>query len=331
MDRDRSLSFFYTLTCATISLQNNHLKTRKEMATNPVITTLPEYVDQHRDGLVAQAVIGAKTTSIINFQGGVKGIAAINILNTDVEFGDGGSCGWNPAGSQELTQRKITTGYIKINMPYCDKKLYKTYAEYGVRVAAGQKTLTFEEDFINGVIDNVKAAIEKAVWQGDLASENANLNKFDGFVKILNGAEGVIKADGAKSDVFAALQSVIEKLPATALKDDTRIFVGQDTFMKLVNQLVNKNLYHYSGENADFELVLPGTTIKVTAVGGLDGTDKIVAGRASNFYYGTDFEGDEEKFEFFYDQSNREFRLVVEFNAGVQVAFPKEVVLLTLA
>lgn len=297
---------------------------------NPIVTSLPEYVEQNKLGLIAKSVLGAKTTSIINFQTGVKGIAAINLLNTDVEFGDGSSCGWDPAGSQELSQRKIETGYIKVNMPYCDKKLLKTYAEYGVKVAAGQKTLPFEEDFVGAVVDNVKAALEKAVWQGDKASEDENLNKFDGLLKILADATGVIEANGSKADVFAALQAVIEALPATALKEDTRIFVGQDVFMKLVNQLVNKNLYHYSGENADYEMVLPGTTIRVTAVSGLNGTDKIVAGRASNFYFGTDFEGDEEKFEFFYSQDNREFRLVIEFNAGTQVAWPSEVVVMTL-
>ena len=36
---------------------------------------------------------------------------------------------------------------------------------------------------------------------------------------------------------------------------------------------------------------------------------------------------DEEKFELWYSQDFREFRLAIEFNAGVQVAFPDEVVL----
>lgn len=300
------------------------------MANSPIITSLPEYVEQNKIGLIAASVLGAKSASLLNFQTGVKGVAAINLLNTDVQFGDGSACGWDEAGSQTLSQRKIETGAIKVNMAYCDKKMLKTYAEHGVKVAAGAKTLPFEEDFINGVVANVKAALETAIWQGDKASQDDNLNKFDGLLKILGAATGVIAATGSKSDVFAALQDVLVKLPATALKEDTRIFVGNDTFMRLVNELVNKNLYHYSADNANYEIVLPGTTIRVTAVEGLNGTDKIIAGRASNFYFGTDMEGDEEKFEFWYSQDNREFRLAIEFNAGVQVAFPDEVVMVTL-
>ena len=58
-----------------------------------------------------------------------------------------------------------------------------------VRVAAGQKTLPFEEDFMNGIVEGVAAALEKAIWQGDTSqSSKPNLNKFDGIVKIAGAA-----------------------------------------------------------------------------------------------------------------------------------------------
>ena len=297
-----------------------------------IVTSLPAYVEQNREELIAKAVLNARTASIINYQTGIKTSAAINLLSTDVKFGDGLTCGFDANSSQELSQRVIETGAVKVNMEYCDKSLLKTFAQYSVRVAAdGEKTLPFEEKFIGSIVENVKAAIEKAVWQGDKASEDENLNKFDGLIKILGAAEGVITASGANSDVFAALQDVLVKLPATAIKEDTRIFVGTDTFMRLVNELVSANLYHYSADSANYELVMPGTTIKVTAVDGLNGTNKVVAGRASNFFYGTDLEGDEERLDFWYSKDDRMFKLALEFNAGVQVAYPDEVVVLTLA
>ena len=54
---------------------------------------------------------------------------------------------------------------------------------------------------------------------------------------------------------------------------------------------------------------------------------KAVASYKDNFVYGVDLAGDEEKFELWYSQDNREFRLAIEFNAGVQVAYPDAVVL----
>ena len=53
----------------------------------------------------------------------------------------------------------------------------------------------------------------------------------------------------------------------------------------------------------------------------------IVAADAENIYFGVDMEGDEEKFDMWYSQDNQEFRLAINFNAGVQVAFPDEVVI----
>ena len=64
----------------------------------------------------------------------------------------------------------------------------------------------------------------------------------------------------------------------------------------------------------------------------LNGTKKIVAGDLKgNFFYGTDLEGDQEVFDLWYSKDNQEFRLAIKFNAGVQVAFPDQVVVKTIA
>ncbi len=49
-------------------------------------------------------------------------------------------------------------------------------------------------------------------------------------------------------------------------------------------------------KKADSEFVLPGTTIKVIAVAGLNGTNKVYAMRLSNMFLGTDLLNEEEKF-----------------------------------
>ena len=124
-------------------------------------------------------------------------------------------------------------------------------------------------------------------------------------------------------DIMAVYNAIPEKV-----LDGASILVGSDTFRKFIQELVAKNYYHYSGENLNGEIMLPGSQVKVIAVNGLNGTDKIVAGQLDkNFFYGCDMMNDEEKFELWYSQDFREFRLAIEFNAGVQVAFPDEVVL----
>lgn len=95
------------------------------MANSPIMTSLPAYVEERRLPLIAAAVLGGDTAKLFNLQTDVKTSAALNLLSTDVEFGDGSTCGWDEAGTQELSQRLIETGLIKINMAYCEKEMLK--------------------------------------------------------------------------------------------------------------------------------------------------------------------------------------------------------------
>jgi hypothetical protein len=186
--------------------------------------------------------------------------------------------------------------------------------------------LPFEEEFVNAVLDNVRAKVETAIWQGDKASDNGNLNKFDGLIKILGDAEGVVDVTLAKTDVYADVMAVYNAIPVKVL-DGASILCGADKFREFVQAMVEKNFYHYDGKPMDNEIMIPGTNVKLIAVNGLNGTGKMVAGQLDkNFFYGCDLMNDEEKFEFWYSQDNREFRLAIEFNAGVQVALPDEIV-----
>lgn len=298
------------------------------MANSPIMTSLTAYVEQRRLPLIKEAVLRAKSASMFNLQTDIKTSAALNLLSTDVQFGDGLTCGWDEAGTQTLSQRILATGNVKINMAYCDKAMLKYWTQYQVRVAAGQKTLPFEEDFVSAVIENVKAAIEVAIWNGDTASDNANLNKFDGLLKILGAAEGIVNvnyADGAT--VTSIVAQVFEAIPAKVYgKPDVAIMMGTDMYRAYVNELVAQNLFHYNPGTPIDEVILPGTNVKVVGLAGLDNTGTVVAGSLSNFFYGVDMMNDEEKFELWYSQDFREFRLAIEFNAGVQVAFPDEIV-----
>ena len=119
---------------------------------NPIVTSLPAYVEQQRLPLIAKSVLGAKSASLLTLQTGVKGPTAINLVSTDVEFGDGKACGWASKGSTSLTQRTITPAILKVNTEFCDGNLIGKWAQSQVRIAAGVQNLPFEEEVTNGLI-----------------------------------------------------------------------------------------------------------------------------------------------------------------------------------
>lgn len=289
------------------------------------------YVEEKHLPLLRNAVIGARSAKEFNLQTGIKGATNLNTLVTEVSLGDGSACGWNEAGTSTLSKRVLTPGAVKINMSFCDKQLLSTWMNYEVRVAAGQKTLPFEEDFIAGVVEAVKAAVEKAIWQGDTESGDANLNKFDGMIKIAEASQLADTYEYNGDTVASIVNELYVRIPSAAYqKGDVVMYIGSDMYRIYVLELIaNGNLVLNAGNGAVLDgvgmpdnMLIPGTNVRIYGVAGLDGTGKAFASYRDNFVYGTDLRGDEEKFEFWYSQDNREFRLAIEFTAGVQVCFP---------
>lgn len=290
------------------------------------VTKLPAYVEQNKLPLIAEAVLKGKSVNLFNLQTGIKTKATINIINTDPTLQAGG-CGWNAEGDVVFSQREIETGLVKVNMSFCNKNLLAAYTQYAVKAGLESDAVAFEEYFTAQIVEKVKAAIEKSVWQGDKASDDENLNKIDGLIKILGAAEGVVKpsvAEGATA--FEKVKAAYMAIPEQIL-DKAVVMVGADLFREYTQELMEKNLYHYPA-NGVSEIMIAGTNTKLIALNGLNGTGAVVAGALDNFYFGCDMVADSEEFDVWYSKDNQEHRLAMSFNYGVQVAFPNEVVYL---
>lgn len=303
------------------------------MANSYNVSALPNYVDQMRPELIAKSVIGAKSAGLFNLQTGIKGPTALNLISSNVVFGDGSACGWTESGATSLSQAVLTPRALKINMSICDKTLLSKWANYLVKVQANKldSDLPFEEYFIDDVIKNVKAGIETMIYQGD--SSNASAVEFDGLLKTLqaSGNTTIVTTGASSVTSYNFIKQVASQIPASILdKEDLVILVSMPMYMSYIQDLVSANLYHYNPENGENEYKLPGTNIRVIGVNGLNNTesfDYAIGGSLSNMFYGTNLEDGEEIFDLWYSKDNREFRLAIEFVAGVQVAYQNEIVL----
>jgi hypothetical protein len=276
---------------------------------------------------------------------GVKSSEKINIMETDAIFQAGGTCGFNASGSTTFTQRTVTPGKIKVNEALCPKDLEAKYLQKALPTGSMYDSIPFEQEFADKKAKTIAAQLETALWQGDTSSVNVNLNKFDGLVKLIGAASGVVAANASTfisgaplssitaANVISIFDGVYRAIPAKVVAaDDMTIFCGQDLFRTYTIALKNANSFSYSVDvKADSEFILPGTTIKVVAVAGLNGTNKVYAMRLSNLFLGTDLLNEEEKFEIFYAKEADQVRFVAEFKMGVNIAFPDEVAAFVLA
>lgn len=313
------------------------------------VSTLAAYTEQNEALLVTSSVLGAKTASLIKGAGnvmvGVKSAETINIMDTDAIFQSGGSCGFNASGSTSFTQRTVTVGKIKVNEALCPKDLESKYLQKALPTGSMYDSIPFEQEFADKKAKRIASQLEKAIWQGDTDSVDVNLNKFNGLVKLIGAASGVVAANASTyisgaplssitdANVISIFDGIYKAIPAQVVAaDDMTIFCGQDLFRTYTVALKNANQFHYSIDvKADSEFILPGTSIKVVAVQGLNGTNKAYALRLSNLFLGTDLLNEEEKFEIFYAKEADQVRFVSEFKMGVNIAFPDEVVKFVLA
>jgi hypothetical protein len=309
------------------------------------VSALSNYTKENEALLVSSSVLGSKTATLIKDQGnvmvGVKSSEKINIMDTDAIFQSGASCGFNASGSTTFTQRTVTVGKIKVNEALCPKDLESKYLQKALPAGSRYDSIVFSEEYSNRKAEKIASQLETAVWQGDTDSANVNLNKFDGLIKLI-GSGGVqanaldyissVATDITASNVIAVFDAVYKAIPAEVVsKDDMTIFCGMDVFRTYTIALKTANLFHYTVDaKADSEFILPGTSIKVVAVQGLNGTKKIYAMRLSNLFLGTDLLNEEERFSIFYAVEADQVRFVSEFKMGVNVAFLDEVTKFTL-
>jgi hypothetical protein len=306
-----------------------------------VVSSLSNYTNEQSTDLLVKALFGSKTASTLQSAGqvqvGVKSSASLNLLASTVYFQADG-CGYNPSGATTFTQRNITVGAVKVEETLCPKTLEAKWMQ--TQIMAGSPTMIpFEEQIGTEKSAVIAENIEIAMWQGDTTSGNPNLNRFDGFNKIIAAASPTLanSAPTAFTSITASniddiLDQVYANIPArVATKSDLVCFIGVDAFKLMLVNLKNANLYHYAVEASEaMEMIYPGTNMKLIAVGGLSGTNKIVAGSLSNFFVGTDLANEEESYKLWYSEDNDEVRFRTTFKYGVQVAYPSEVVYFTL-
>ncbi len=224
----------------------------------------------------------------------------------------------------------------KVNESLCPKSLESKYLQKALPEGSRYDTIAFAAEYNDKKSARIAAQLETALWAGDTASANVNLNKFDGLVKLIGTSAveannttyyGTPATSITSANVVAIVDALYRAIPATVVaKDDMTIFMSQDVFRTYTIALKNANMFNYSFDGkADSEFILPGTSIKVVATPGLNGISKLYAMRLSNAFIGTDLLNEEERYELFYAKEADEVRFVAEFKLGVNVAFLDEV------
>lgn len=291
------------------------------MATTLNVSSLPDYVNVHRDELLVKASMGSKVLDYVEIMPNVKYKDALNYLDTEIEF-QTPACDWNPNGAVNFAQRYIETHPIESQLQICWLDFQKKYMNYQLNYEAGRETLPFEEKLVNSFANNAKDAVETLLfvgasglgitgWIADAAADSAT------SVSFASGATAVEKVD-----------SVVAALDMRMLKKGVNIFMSYSDLRSYIQEsngtcCANRAIIDAASEELTY---IGDSRIKLIPVLGLEDTGVILAATPDALVFGTDIEGAESVFDVWYDKDTKNFKFQMLTAIGTAIKWPNEVV-----
>jgi len=307
------------------------------------VASLTNYVNEQSTDLISRLYFEKTSSDYFTLQSGVKKTDALHLLAVTAFPQDGSGCSPTASGDVVFSNRDITVGQITYFSGFCMKDLIPKYTQILLRAGnAETEEMAFEAEVADSIIKTIMEHNEVADWQGDTASGNVYINRYDGLIKIIDAATTAVDGNttsataitsGASGNVDSLVNAMANARPAKVKSALNQVlFVGQDTFDKYVDTLNAKNLFNVDATSwANYSVYIPGKNITLVGVVGLDGTDRMFLGTQENFFLGFDLQNDEEEFDMWYDKKDDKVYYRVKFKRGLQVAYPDEIVQFTLA
>jgi hypothetical protein len=301
------------------------------------VSAITPYSDQVGGQLLAKALIGGTTASIVNVRTGIKGTQALNLLDSTPVIQDG-LCSLSPSGTTTFTQHNITTCPKTLFESLCYKDLFDTYQSMLMKAGQTQEEVPFEQMIMDLKKKQIEQYVEQKLWQA--RSTGGGSDCFEGFSFLISkntgntfntaiaDSSGVTfsssAAYGVSGNPITEVDNLINVLSADALsREDLVVFMSYANFRLYVQALTRANFFtNYIGSTditSNMQAIHPNTNIKVTPTIGLSASNQVTIGPAEYMIYGVDLMSDE-TLRAWYSVDFDEIRVRSNFNFGATIA-----------
>lgn len=299
------------------------------------VSTIGGYSDQVGGQLLAKALIGGTTASVVNVRTGIKGTQALNLLDSTPVIQDG-LCSLSPSGTTTFTQHNITTCPKTLFESLCYKDLFDTYQSMLMKAGQTQEEVPFEQMILDLKKKQIEQYVERKLWQATTAGGDC----FNGFKLLISQSTGNTyntaiasssgttfsssAAYGVSGNPITEIDNLINALSPDALsREDLVVFLSYANYRLYVQSLTRANFFaNYIGAadvTSNMQSIHPNTNIKVIPTIGLDASNQVVIGPAEYMIYGVDLLSDE-TLRAWYSVDFDEIRIRSNFNFGATIA-----------
>jgi hypothetical protein len=314
------------------------------MATTTSITTT--YAGEFAGQYISAALLSGKTLneSAIGIKPNVKYKEVIKKVDTSGLIANA-TCDFTDTGSVTLTERILQPEEFQVNVELCKKDFRSDWEAIQMGVGAfDQLPPNFADFLIAHVAGKVAEKTEQNIWGG----VNATAGEFDGFSVLMaadsdvNDAANGSETSFTKDNIVSLLENTLDAVPSSVYgREDLTIYAPTVAYKAYIRSLGGfgasglgaagvdaQGSQWYSNGNA-----LSFDGVKIQHAPGMP-SDHIIAGEASNLYFGTGLLSDHNEVKVI-DMADldgsQNVRVIMRFTAGVQYGIGSDLVLLTLA
>ena len=202
-----------------------------------------------------------------------------------------------------------------------------------------EETFKLLSDVTSDLVAKVQQDNDNFIWNAVSGSAySAGLTPIgDGFKQIISGSTaGVVSATGAGaleitgSTAYTQLTAMLADADVNILDaEDLTFFMGTSVFQRVISGLTTQNLFHFdpttvAKRGGFYEVPLPGyPNVKIVGTYGLRASERVILGKASDAFVGTDLISDTNNFSLWYDINTDTVRYRLRNKLGMQIAHPE--------
>jgi hypothetical protein len=314
------------------------------MPTSTSITTT--YAGEFAGQYISAALLSGKTLNEnaisikpnVKFKEVIKKVATADLISN-------ATCDFTDTGSVTLTERIIQPEEFQVNVELCKKDFRSDWEAVQMGIGAfDQLPPKFSDFLIAHVAGKVAEKTEQNIWGG----VNATAGEFDGFTVLMaadatvNDAANDSATSFTSANIVSLLENVLDSVPSAVYgREDLTVYVPTVAYKAYIRSLggfgasglgaagvgAQGSLWYNNGNALSFD------GVKIQHSPGMP-ADHIVAGEASNLYFGTGLLSDHnlvKVIDMADIDGSQNVRVILRFTSGIQYGIGSDLVLLTLA
>jgi hypothetical protein len=299
---------------------------------------LTSYVDQTNLELFTKAVFSGATSAYLSgqVQSGIKYKEQINYMDVDVFLRAKEGCGLTSSGDVIFDKKEIQVYPFYDQKTFCPSDLETFYTQQFLPQGSTYENMPIEQAFAEYYSAKVAAAVEVLLWQGVTGGASGVI----GFNQIIDASSPIngnptsiaVGTGITTTNILGIFDGMVDLIPSSlAGQTDLEFVCGWDTFRKLLQAYFTLNNFHYGATEegspyATGSIIIPKFGLRVTALHGLTGTNRIHLTRKSNYVIGTDAPNEYESLDIFYERKDNTIIARLIAKLGTQIKFGSELV-----